>query len=276
MKVWLQRGHAFRRRGSTGTSGQGTTEQRIVDQIAQRAAGLLRGQGHTVTVALADERLRSGYDVFIALHCDGSVSQSASGASVGYRTAAGRAAGRAFKAEYIKAGWPYGFRDDNYTSALARYYGTGWAQSAGIRHAFILEFGFLTNSAKDGRWIVRNVDTCGRAVANTALRLAGGDPVWSRPEPEPPDEQDDVMDCTAHPQYARAGQRLVNRAIAERPDITGARSKLDVDGQWGPASRAAWRNVSSTFRLPDGRDTVITLGDVLVLGMYGVPADSAR
>lgn len=175
MRVWVQMGHCYRRAGSTGTTG----EQDYVSRVAKDARDILTGSGHTVTVALADTRPTGGYDLFVALHCDGSVSGSASGASVGYRDSAGKAAADVWKARFKARGWPYGFRGDNYTDALRFYYGTGWASAAGIPRAFVLEHGFLTNSTRDRAWLTsaQGRAAAAAALADTVQVLAGGSPV---------------------------------------------------------------------------------------------------
>jgi hypothetical protein len=186
VRVWIQRGHCFRRTGSTGTTG----EQAYVNDIGNRAAVLLRTQGHTVKVALADERISGQWDVFVALHCDGSTSKTASGASVGYRVASGRTVASHWKTRYRARGWPYGFRGDNYTPALQSYYGTSWAASAGIKSAFILEHGFLTNPAKDRAWLTTAE---GRTAA--AMALADTVEVLAGKEPKPDDDLEATMFC---------------------------------------------------------------------------------
>lgn len=178
-RVWIQRGHCFRRTGSTGTAGSGTTEQAYVDDIGRRAAVIMRDEGHAPTVALADTRVEAGYDIFAALHCDGSTSKTASGASIGGRDATDLEVGRVWKARYTARGWPYGFRGDNYTDALRYYYGTGWAAAAGIRYAFVLEHGFLTNPTRDGRFLTtdKGRTIAALALADTVNLMAGGRPV---------------------------------------------------------------------------------------------------
>lgn len=139
----VQLGHCYRRSGATGTTG----EQEYATKVGAACRALLHGRGGwSVRLILADDTpsLYRG-DAFFAIHCDGSTSAAARGASVGYRTAEGQAVGQAWKRAYAARGWP-GFRPDNYTSALAQYYGTGTAVSQGNRRAVILECGFRTNT----------------------------------------------------------------------------------------------------------------------------------
>jgi hypothetical protein len=139
----VQLGHCYRRTGATGTTG----EQEYATKVGNACRALLHGRGGwSVRVILADDPASSYVgDAFFAIHCDGSTSPAARGASVGYRTPEGQAAAQAWKRAYAARGWP-GFRPDNYTAALQGYYGTGTAVARGNRKAVILECGFRTNS----------------------------------------------------------------------------------------------------------------------------------
>lgn len=138
----IQMGHCFRTRGATGTTG----EQAYVVKVADACKRLLERDGWTVRTILADEgSARYRGDAFVALHCDGSTSASARGASAGYITPEGQALARAWKLAYERRGWS-GFRPDNYTDGLRNYYGTRTAVGVGNRRAIIIECGFLTNA----------------------------------------------------------------------------------------------------------------------------------
>lgn len=139
----VQKGHCYRSTGATGTNG----EQAFATAVADACVALLNGRGGwTVRVIVADASSASYRgDAFVAIHADGSINASVRGASVGYRTPEGQAAGQAWKRAYAARGWPGGFRPDNYTTALAQYYGTGTAVGQGNRRAFIIESGFLTS-----------------------------------------------------------------------------------------------------------------------------------
>lgn len=140
----VQMGHCYRKSGATGTTG----EQDYATRVATACRNLLHGRGGwTVRTILADDAL-SLYrgDAFAAIHCDGSTSAAARGASIGYRNAEGQAFGQAWKRAYDARGWD-GFRPDNYTAALSGYYGTGNAVNQGNKRAVILECGFRTNDA---------------------------------------------------------------------------------------------------------------------------------
>jgi hypothetical protein len=138
----VQQGHCYRKTGATGTTG----EQAYATAVADACVTLLHGRGGwTVNTTLADENDYHGA-AFVAIHCDGSTSPAARGASVGYRTPEGQVLGQAWKRAYAARGWTGGFRPDNYTTALAQYYGTGNAVAVGNRRAFIAECGFRTNT----------------------------------------------------------------------------------------------------------------------------------
>lgn len=140
--VAVQMGHCFRTSGSTGTAG----EQKFNELAAELAVGTLEMRGHharSIKADVATEDYRA--DVFVAIHCDGSTSPSARGASVGYQSTSGRRIAAEWKRAYQRRGWTGGFRTDNYTPALAGYYGVRFARAAGASFAFIVESGFLTS-----------------------------------------------------------------------------------------------------------------------------------
>lgn len=183
MILVVQRGHVGRHTGSTGAPG----EQELATRIAARIAELAPA-GLQVRIIDADEPThRYGGDAFVALHGDGSSNPNVGGASVGYRGPAGRELADRWKLLYAHHGWPFGFRADNYTANLARYYGTGRAITAGNPRAVILEHGFLTNP-KERAWLEseRGTEAAARAVleAVTGRRGRTAPPVDARPAPD--------------------------------------------------------------------------------------------
>lgn len=199
----VQMGHCYRTTGATGTTG----EQAFTSAVGDACVRLLNGRdGWTVRKILADAP-STDYrgDAFVAVHCDGSTSTTARGASVGYRTPEGQALGQAWKRAYAARGWE-GFRVDNYTTALAQYYGTGTAVAQGTRRSIIVESGFLTNPED-------------RAVLHAAggparVALAIGDALGIA---TPVQEEDDDMS--------------VYDSIPAKPDGTGATS-VAIEAQW--------------------------------------------
>lgn len=143
MLIVIQRGHVPRTSGATGAPG----EQKFAIETADRCKARIVGLGHSVRVIDAD--VPDSYyrgDAFFAIHYDSSRSPGACGASVGYQTAEGGRVGRLWKAHYARNGWTSGFRPDNYTAALAGYYGVRRAVAQGNEHAIITEAGFHSNT----------------------------------------------------------------------------------------------------------------------------------
>lgn len=167
----VQLGHCYRTRGATGTAG----EQEFATAVGKACIALIHGRGGWhVRLILADDHDRDHLhaDAFVAIHADGSTNPNARGASVGYQTNAGRAFGHAWKRCYQARKWTGGFRGDNYTDALAQYYGVREAVEAGTAAAIIIEAGFLTNPGD--RAILRAAD--GPARVALAIRDALGIP----------------------------------------------------------------------------------------------------
>lgn len=180
--VALQMGHCFRQKGSTGTSGfdpnsnRIRTEQDFTAAIGSALAVQLEKAGAVVELLTADEYVPP-CDVFIALHQDGSSSSTPRGGSFGYsnglklnplkRTANPEDAelSKILKAYYTLAGWPSGFRPDNYTSALSGYYGWRRSEVRKAQAACLIEHGFATNPADQG-WMWAHLPQI--AAAHTA------------------------------------------------------------------------------------------------------------
>jgi hypothetical protein len=172
----VQMGHYPRKTGATGTEG----EQGMAYSVAQMVVKNPR-PGWTAKAIIADAA-DSAYrgDAFVAVHGDGSTSTSAGGASVGYRNGQGETLAQAWKSAYKKNGWPFAFRADNYTAALAGYYGVRKAVEAGNKRAIIIEVGFMTNP-KERDWINKSHAAIARSIWDA---VAG---VQVQPEPEEED-----------------------------------------------------------------------------------------
>lgn len=140
----VQRGHAGRTRGSTGTAG----EQAMAIAVSKRVAARCPS-GWQVKLIDADES-DSAYkgDAFVAIHGDGNNDPRVGGASVGYR-AGGKLFAEAWKKAYP---WPYTWKRDNYTENLAGYYGCRIATAQGNTKAIVIEVGMMTNPT-ERRWI---------------------------------------------------------------------------------------------------------------------------
>jgi hypothetical protein len=161
-RIAIQKGHCFRASGATGTN----REQEFADKLGNLIAARLTLRRHTAQIVLADALPPANFDAVIALHADGSESPSARGASIGYPAAEryGQEAahlslhlGNVWKLAYQSHGWPGGFRNDNYTSGLAHYYGHRRALDAGIPRSLVVEHGFMTNAVEQA-WMFGNMD----------------------------------------------------------------------------------------------------------------------
>lgn len=165
--VVLQMGHVARTTGATGATG----EQAYSRGVVERAAMLLVDLGVQVRVIGADPPQASAYrgDVFVAVHYDASSNAQARGASVGHQTPDGQRLAGAWKHAYQRRGYDGGFRNDNYTMALAGYYGVRRAVAQGCRRAVIVEGGFGT-SPTEGPWL-RSVEgmTCNAWAIRDAI-----------------------------------------------------------------------------------------------------------
>jgi N-acetylmuramoyl-L-alanine amidase len=177
--IVVQAGHYPRKTGATGTGGLdgNPTEQEFTIAAANACARHLAAADHRARVIWADPPSTNAYagDAFVAIHCDGSTSSSAHGASVGYRNDPGRDLAARFKRAYQAAGWTGGWRPDNYTKALAGYYGTKRAVEAGTARAFIAEAGFLTNPG-DERLLsgTAGPERFARALTAAVVEVFGG------------------------------------------------------------------------------------------------------
>ena len=179
--IVIQKGHCFRTSGATGTA----REQEFADKVGNLVRSELVSRGHVVHIVLADTPAPyPESDLFVALHTDGSTDQNRRGASVGYPDAAGALAAGAWKRHHARLGFPGGFLRDNYTTALARYYGYGRARS---RHRFLAEHGTTTNPA-DRTWLFDNLDLCAQAHIDTVGELFGHTAAPSVPPPFDPED----------------------------------------------------------------------------------------
>lgn len=160
--VVIQMGHVPRTRGATGT----VREQEFARALAPRIESRLVERGHHVSVIGADEPVPRS-DVFVALHLDGSLNRDRHGGSVGYPSSdsSSRRLAQAWKAAHQQAGYSWGFLPDNYTAALAGYYGFGRSSAD---HEFLAEHGHATNP-EELAWLFANLD----AIADGHVRAIG-------------------------------------------------------------------------------------------------------
>jgi len=187
--VIIQKGHCFRKKGATGTqSAHRGTEQAFVSRVADLMVPHLRSLGITAKTVLADPGWLGSCKVFVALHQDGSTNKSARGASVGYPSSKATNSNRftdIWKARYQAAGFPSGFRPDNYTGGLRGYYGYRLVD-ADVE--VVLEHGFATNTA-DADWMWDNIEMIAQVNAEAIAQYLGNKNIQATatavPDPTP-------------------------------------------------------------------------------------------
>jgi hypothetical protein len=198
-RVGLQAGHwksnelpdeLSRLRGSTGAVAGGVREYEVNLDIAQRAAGYLRGYGVAVDVLPATVPVNYRADAFVSLHADGSANTRASGfkAATHWREwEAGVALVNALRIDYaVASGLPWD--GGRITSNMRGYY----AFSSGrYDHAIandtpgaILEMGYLTNPS-ERRMMTVESDRLARGVAEGVMRFLRSKPTGGWPAPPP-------------------------------------------------------------------------------------------
>lgn len=227
--IVVQAGHYPRKSGATGTGGLDgdPTEQEFTIAAGHACVWKLRDAGHTCNLIFADvptDDYRG--DAFVAIHCDGSTSRAARGASVGYRTDEGRDFAARFKRQYQAAGWSGGWRPDNYTAALAGYYGTRHAVSVGNRRAFIAEAGFLTNPSDEALLsLPHGPERFARAVTAAVVELFGGR-----------SEEDDMTEDQLIASLTKGKLRPVFKGLIQGSGLDALREPVE-----GVKDRGAWR-----------------------------------
>lgn len=236
--IVIQRGHVPRTSGATGAPG----EQQFAREAADRCAYHIRKVGHAVKIIDAD--VPDSYyrgDAFFALHYDSSRNPSIGGASVGYQSAEGAKTGRLWKANYAQNGWTGGFRPDNYTDNLARYYGVRHAVAVGNRFAIITEAGFHSEAADADRELEdsqllaspKGPDRIGISIAATVVQLFGVGGAASCPPPSGIPPYPGTVQLGDEGPAVRAWQSEFNKRYLNPPN------ELRVDGDFGPATHHA-------------------------------------
>jgi hypothetical protein len=223
MRIVLQRGHYPRTEGRTGAPG----EQTFAVEACASAKRHILAIGHTPILINADVP-DSAYrgEMFFACHYDSSTNPTASGASVGYQTEEGGLAARTWKRHYKANGWTRAFRSDNYTPALAGYYGVREAVGQGNRYAVIVEAGFQSNEHDKAMMTPERV---GIAIAATVVDIFGG----SCPTEVPP--------LPPYPGTVRMGDMGVAVRIWQGQLIRRG-YRINADGIFGPATNHVVRD----------------------------------
>lgn len=241
--VVIQLGHCYRRRGSTGAPGEQVFND-AVGRMAAAAAGMIQRVGHRAHIVLADDATYPEADVFVAVHYDGSTNPKASGASVGYPDSRGAAVAARWKAAYRDLGWSRGFRADNYTTALSRYY--GYSRASRIPARFLVEAGFGSNPG-DRAWLDsdRGRTACAAAIC---IATTGINPLTTQPDEEDADMA--LKDSMKFIQAAGTPVYLVNIETLRKEGIETHEAREGIAAAFGldPAVIQVHPDVVKQFR----------------------------
>lgn len=137
--------------------------------VADEVARVLRAHGVRTVRLPADFDGTYAVDAAVFIHFDGSARPCSSGASIGYRGAAGRAAAAGWRRVYSRF-IPFRFQPDNFTGGLRDYY--GFRQVRARDGALVLELGELTCPAQRA-WLAPRLHEIGDALAAYLSRLIG-------------------------------------------------------------------------------------------------------
>lgn len=250
--IVIQKGHCYRTKGATGTR----DEQKFAEAVGNLVAKGLKDRGHKVHIVLADTPAPyPASDAFIALHCDGSTNPATRGGSVGYPDSNGARLAAAWKRAHQRQGFPGGWHNDNYTTALRSYYGYGRARA---KYRFLAEHITATNTG-DYNWGWGNLEKCAQAHVDAIGEIFGHPATPAPPQPAPPAPQpqptptDDLGDLVANnpvlQQGSTGGHVSIMQAllIAHAKDL--AKDVSFVDGNFGPGTA----NVLRTWQARTGK-----------------------
>lgn len=229
-RVGLQAGHwksaelpdeLARLRSSKGAYAGGVQEYEVNLDVAQRAAGYLRGAGVAVDVLPATIPQNYQADAFVALHADGNRSTQLSGYKIAghwrewqaskvlenaLRTSYGPVSGLRWDGEHISSGMRgyYGMSVGRFRHTISNF-------TPGV----ILEMGYLTNPA-DRRLMVEQSDRLARAVAEGVLLFLRSKPEAGWPEPPPlPDLRATVVADSANLRGGPGTEYPILRSVAK-------------------------------------------------------------
>lgn len=180
--ITIQKGHCFRKSGSTGTY----REQEFTDKLGDALHNRLAALGWIVHVVLADPPGRQYPDTrfFLALHADGSTNRSAKGASYFYPP---RDADESYRwglywsaAHQEIAGYPHGFRQPNYVGSVSTGF-YAWRENRVQQEigtpspiCMLAEHYFATNPADDEwAWTPGRIDLMADAHVAAITQYAG-------------------------------------------------------------------------------------------------------
>jgi hypothetical protein len=129
--------------------------------VANEATQMLRAHGVDVIREPADFAGAFAVGMAIFIHFDGAARACTSGASIGYKGAAGQRAAQAWRALYAPI-FPYAFMPDNFTTGLRDYY--AYRQVQAQDGALVLELGEITCPTQHA-WLKARLRALGDLIA---------------------------------------------------------------------------------------------------------------
>ncbi|HEY9085483.1 MAG TPA: hypothetical protein VIN40_06060 [Candidatus Tyrphobacter sp.] len=135
--------------------------------VADAATQVLRSHGISVARLPADFAGAYSVRAAVFIHFDGAIPACSSAASIGYPSERDRAAAHAWKRLYGRY-FPFGFRPDNFSAGLRRYY--AYRQVRASDGAFVLELGEIS-CAVQRAWLAPRLRWEGALIAHWLSRL---------------------------------------------------------------------------------------------------------
>jgi N-acetylmuramoyl-L-alanine amidase len=170
MKIFINAGHATTYDcGAVGASG--SKESEINLQIAEVTAKALKQAGHKVTLYQQQRKLadvtakanQSKADIFVAIHCNGSVNKTANGTETWHYTGCpiGAKYAKAIQAELVKT---LGTKDRGVKESTSLY-----VLRKTIMPAVLVEVAFITNLEEE-KLVLANIEKIGQSIAKAILK----------------------------------------------------------------------------------------------------------
>lgn len=170
MNIFVNAGHSPTYDcGAIGASG--SKESDINLKIATVTANALKQAGHKVTLYQQQRKLvdvtakanKSKVDLFVAIHCNGSVNKTANGTETWHYTGCpiGAKYAKAIQAELVKT---LGTKDRGVKESSSLY-----VLRKTIMPAVLVEVGFITNTDEE-KLILANIDQIGLSIAKAILK----------------------------------------------------------------------------------------------------------
>lgn len=170
MKIFVNAGHSPTYDcGAIGASG--SKESDINLKIATVTANALKQAGHKVTLYQQQRKLvdvtakanKSKVDLFVAIHCNGSVNKTANGTETWHYTGCpiGAKYAKAIQAELVKT---LGTKDRGVKESTSLY-----VLRKTIMPAVLVEVAFITNLEEE-KLVLANIEKIGQSIAKAILK----------------------------------------------------------------------------------------------------------